>query len=167
MSYLILDLENDNPERDLIYPRGVSELQVVNKITAGTTINANAVFDLNGNAQTLQHLAGSGTVDNTSATAATLTLGGANDATVGTFAGVIQQSGGGVVSLTKSDTTLETLTGTANTFTGTLTVNNGSLTLYSLANSGTGSNGTGTIQIGNNANSGVTMRPRYCSAGGR
>jgi hypothetical protein len=40
--YLILDLENDNPQRDLIYPRGVSELQTVAKITAGTTINANA-----------------------------------------------------------------------------------------------------------------------------
>ena len=40
--YLILDLENDNPQRDLFYPRGVSELQAVNKITQGTTINANA-----------------------------------------------------------------------------------------------------------------------------
>lgn len=40
--YLILDLENDNPRRDLIYPRGVSELEAVTKITAGTTINANA-----------------------------------------------------------------------------------------------------------------------------
>lgn len=40
--YLILDLENDNPDRDLIYPRGVTELQAVAKISAGTTINANA-----------------------------------------------------------------------------------------------------------------------------
>lgn len=40
--YLILDLENDNPQRDLIYPRGVSELQAVAKITSGTSINANA-----------------------------------------------------------------------------------------------------------------------------
>jgi hypothetical protein len=40
--YLVLDLENDNPDRDLIYPRGVAELQAVQKITAGTTINANA-----------------------------------------------------------------------------------------------------------------------------
>jgi len=41
-NYICVDLENDNPERDLIYPRGVSELQAVAKITAGTTINANA-----------------------------------------------------------------------------------------------------------------------------
>ncbi len=40
--YTILDLENDNPDRDLIYPRGVSELQAVFKITQGTTINPNA-----------------------------------------------------------------------------------------------------------------------------
>jgi hypothetical protein len=40
--YLILDLENDNPDRDLIYPQGVTELQTVSKITAGTTINPNA-----------------------------------------------------------------------------------------------------------------------------
>jgi hypothetical protein len=40
--YMVLDLENENPDRDLIYPRGVSELNAVAKITAGTTINANA-----------------------------------------------------------------------------------------------------------------------------
>lgn len=41
-NYLVLDLENENPDRDLIYPRGVSELNAVAKITAGTTINPNA-----------------------------------------------------------------------------------------------------------------------------
>lgn len=40
--YVVLDLEKENPDRDLIYPRGVSELQAVAKITAGTSINANA-----------------------------------------------------------------------------------------------------------------------------
>lgn len=40
--YLLLDLENENPDRDLIYPRGVSELNAVVKITNGTSINANA-----------------------------------------------------------------------------------------------------------------------------
>lgn len=40
--YLILDLEAENPDRDLIYPRGVSELNAVAKISAGTTINPNA-----------------------------------------------------------------------------------------------------------------------------
>lgn len=40
--YLCLDLENENPDRDLIYPLGVSELNAVAKITAGTTVNPNA-----------------------------------------------------------------------------------------------------------------------------
>jgi hypothetical protein len=40
--YLLVDLEAQNPERDLIYPRGVSELNAIPKITAGTVINANA-----------------------------------------------------------------------------------------------------------------------------
>jgi hypothetical protein len=40
--YLCLDLENENPDRDLIYPRGVSELQLVLKVSSGVTVNANA-----------------------------------------------------------------------------------------------------------------------------
>jgi hypothetical protein len=40
--YLCLDLENENPDRDIIYPLGVSELQFVLKISAGVTVNANA-----------------------------------------------------------------------------------------------------------------------------
>ncbi|MGI8412661.1 MAG: hypothetical protein ACR2QA_09240 [Solirubrobacteraceae bacterium] len=40
--YLCLDLENENPDRDLIYPRGVSELNAITKITAGTVLNPNA-----------------------------------------------------------------------------------------------------------------------------
>ncbi|MDQ2897925.1 MAG: hypothetical protein M3Y09_20210, partial [Actinomycetota bacterium] len=40
--YMCLDLEINNPERDLIYPRGVSELNFVVKITNGTTLNPNA-----------------------------------------------------------------------------------------------------------------------------
>lgn len=40
--YLCLDLENENPDRDIIYPRGVSELLFVVKVSAGVTVNANA-----------------------------------------------------------------------------------------------------------------------------
>jgi hypothetical protein len=40
--YLCLDLEGENPDRDLIYPRGVSELQFVLKVSAGVTVNPNA-----------------------------------------------------------------------------------------------------------------------------
>lgn len=40
--YVVLDNEVDNPVRDLIYPKGVTELAIVVTIPAGTTINANA-----------------------------------------------------------------------------------------------------------------------------
>ena len=40
--YICLDLEAENPNRDLIYPRGVSELNAVCKITSGTSLNANS-----------------------------------------------------------------------------------------------------------------------------
>jgi hypothetical protein len=37
-----LDFEVDNPRRELVYPKGVTELKLVSNIPAGTTINANA-----------------------------------------------------------------------------------------------------------------------------
>lgn len=40
--YKVFDFEADNPDRDIVYPRGVSELQMVNKITSGATVNAGA-----------------------------------------------------------------------------------------------------------------------------
>lgn len=41
-NYKVFDFEADNPDRDIVYPRGVSELQMVNKITSGATVNAGA-----------------------------------------------------------------------------------------------------------------------------
>jgi hypothetical protein len=41
-NYLVLDFEVDNPARDLVYPKGVSELAVEVNIPTATTINANA-----------------------------------------------------------------------------------------------------------------------------
>lgn len=40
--YAVLDFEGDNPARDLVYPKGVSELAIEVNIPTGTTINANA-----------------------------------------------------------------------------------------------------------------------------
>ena len=40
--YAYLDFEADAPERDLVYPKGVTEIGVVATIPQGTTINANA-----------------------------------------------------------------------------------------------------------------------------
>lgn len=41
-NYVCLDFEGDNPRRDIVLPKGLSELQVVNKVSSGTTVNANA-----------------------------------------------------------------------------------------------------------------------------
>jgi hypothetical protein len=40
--YSIFDFESDNPARDLVFPKGVTELQAVFNIATGTTINGNA-----------------------------------------------------------------------------------------------------------------------------
>jgi hypothetical protein len=42
VGYILLDNEIDNPVRDLVLPKGVTELQVVPVIPTGTTLNANA-----------------------------------------------------------------------------------------------------------------------------
>jgi hypothetical protein len=40
--YTVHDFEVDNPMRDIVYPKGVTELLVANNVPTGTTINANA-----------------------------------------------------------------------------------------------------------------------------
>jgi hypothetical protein len=40
--WVILDFEVDNPKRELVYPKGVTELKLRANVPAGTTINANA-----------------------------------------------------------------------------------------------------------------------------
>lgn len=40
--YAILDFEVDNPSRDLVYPKGVTELLMAAQIPSGTSINENA-----------------------------------------------------------------------------------------------------------------------------
>ena len=86
-------------------------------------LNSNTILDLDGFNNTIGSLSGTGTVLNSSATAATLTVG--HDNTDTTFAGILKD-GNGVLALTKSGTGSLTLTG-ENTYTGTTTVDNGSL----------------------------------------
>jgi hypothetical protein len=40
--YFVFDFESDNPSRDLVFPKGVTELQAVPVVPVGTTINPNA-----------------------------------------------------------------------------------------------------------------------------
>jgi autotransporter-associated beta strand protein len=84
------------------------------------TVAASGVFDLNGFSQHLDFLSGSGTVTDSSSTAATLTLTTAVDNTFnGTLAGNLSLAKAGAAKLTL---------GTANTYSGGTTVSAGTLT---------------------------------------
>jgi autotransporter-associated beta strand protein len=94
--------------------------------TAPVTVNSVGTFDLNGHAETIGSLAGSGTVTLGSGA---LTMGGDNTST--TFSGII----GGTGTVTKAGTGTFTLAGSkANTYTGVTTVNEGTLLLGKSAN---------------------------------
>lgn len=122
---------------------------------AGTgTVNVNGTLDLSGTNAVINGLSGAGTVDNSSGTAVTLTVG--NGGASGNFSGSIQNSGGGSLSLVKVGTNTLTLSG-GNSFSGGATLSAGQVTLGNGSALGSGSvtlNG-GTLQlnaqtIGNN-----------------
>ncbi|HEX8911633.1 MAG TPA: autotransporter-associated beta strand repeat-containing protein, partial [Humisphaera sp.] len=125
-----------------------AKLLAANQIAdaATVTVNAGSTFDLNGNADTVAAVAGTGTV--TSAAPAVLSV------TAGTTAALL----GGQLSLTKANAGTLSVTNASNTFTGTLQVNNGILEVASLADAGAGSQGTGTIRILNGTNAGAVLR---------
>ena len=90
-----------------------------------TTVDSGAVLELDGFSNSIGSLAGAGTVENASVTAATLTTGADNTST--TFSGVLQDgTGGGALSLTKTGSGNQTLSG-ANTYTGSHRINAGTL----------------------------------------
>jgi fibronectin-binding autotransporter adhesin len=95
------------------------------------TVNSSGNLILNANDSEIASLSGAGTVKNeavASATAATLTMGRDNSTT--TFSGALIDGpgGSGALSLTKTGTGTNTLSG-ANTYTGATTVNDGLLTV--------------------------------------
>lgn len=118
------------------------------------TVNSPAIVRLNGFANAMGSLAGSGIVENNHAsTAATLTVGANNLSTL--FSGILRNNSGagtGTLSLVKTGTGTMTLTG-ANTFTGTATVSAGTLTV------GNGTSGsittTSNVIVGNTAGNAV------------
>lgn len=136
--------------------------------TGGTVVSSGTTLDLNGQTIGAEALTLSGTLGNTSATAATLsgavTLAG-NSTVNGTGNTTLSGGVGGAFALTKNDAGSLTLSGT-NTYTGITTVNGGALdfgSTGSLANNanflirgatasvGTGASlntGTGQIKVG-------------------
>lgn len=91
-------------------------------------ITLNGILDLNGNSETINALSGTGLVDNSAATNATLAVG-ANAG--GNFGGTIQNSVG-TLALIKTGATDFTLSGT-NTYSGSTTINQNRLFINSSA----------------------------------
>ncbi|TCU96311.1 autotransporter-associated beta strand repeat-containing protein [Roseateles saccharophilus] len=93
----------------------------------------NGRLDLAGLSQAINGLSGSGVIDNSNASAVTLTVG-ANNGT-GNFAGAIQNSSG-ALALTKSGTGTIVLSGT-NTYAGLTTISAGTLQIGAAGSTGT------------------------------
>ena len=107
--------------------------------SASSTVQVDASGDLQlgGNAVTFGSLTGSGTVEDASASAATLTV---TTATTDSFGGLLRDgTGGGKLNLTVNGAGTFTLSGTTNTYTGVTTISTGVLAVAALAAGGTAS----------------------------
>ncbi|WP_293863513.1 autotransporter-associated beta strand repeat-containing protein [uncultured Alsobacter sp.] len=103
-------------------------------------LSDDTTLDLNGTNGTIGALSGTGLVDNSAATDATLTVGGSGAST--TFTGVIGNSGAGKLTLKKTGAgTLELAPAVpgGNTFSGDVLVTDGTLAISSVSALGTGS----------------------------
>ena len=144
--------------------------------TTDVTITSPGILDLNGLAESIDGLAGNGTVTSGIAGAVTFTVGANNTVSGANFSGVIQ-NGSGTVALTKIGTGTQTLSG-ANTYSGATRVEDGTLEIATggsiantpsvtvgvgsgidtllLTNTGTHTLGTGDLTVGSSgAGSGV------------
>lgn len=127
-----------------VIPDGATKGNLAITSAAGAT----ATLDLNGKTETVNGLtansAGTAVIDNTSASAASLTFG-ANDQAVSFGGGVgtytITDSGAGALSITKTGTAAATIsTGVTLTYQGATTVNGGTMTIASPLNGTTALN---------------------------
>ena len=116
---------------------GVLKNLAANQINDNSVVTVNSgTWNLNGVAETVAGLASSvatGTVNNGTATALTLTI---NSSGSNAYSGVISNTGGGALALTKTGTGTEILTGN-NTYTGVTTISGGVLQIGNAGASGT------------------------------
>jgi fibronectin-binding autotransporter adhesin len=103
---------------------------------SAVTVASGAVLEINGFTNAIGVLAGSGTVQNGTATGATLNAGGAASTS---FDGVIQNGGSAFLAFNKNGTGTLTLSG-SNTYTGGTIISTGVLSIGTLANGGAASN---------------------------
>lgn len=122
----------------------VANAAIGNSAAVTVASGANLTFS-GGVSETIGSLGGGGTVNNSNASAITLTTGGNNGST--NFSGVLQDTGGNLSLVKEGSGTMTLSGGTANTFAGTTTINDGVLNLGKTA--GVNAVGTGAITIGN------------------
>ncbi|HTS16529.1 MAG TPA: autotransporter-associated beta strand repeat-containing protein [Verrucomicrobiae bacterium] len=130
---LILANTADAYAGDTTISAGVLKLGASNVLPNGTgNVNVNGgTLDMAGFSDTINGLNGGGTVDNSTGTGNTLTVG--NNNANSTFSGVIQNTSGSLA-ITKTGTGTLTLSGTAaNTYSGLTTVSGGELDLNKTA----------------------------------
>ena len=120
--------------------------------TNAWSIGASGTVDLAGKDVAAGTFTGSGTITNTTGTS--IFVAGTTSAANFVYDGLITETGG-TINFQKYGSSIVELTSTANTFSGSLQHNNGTLILHSLADSGSGSNGTGMIIIGNSSSNPV------------
>jgi fibronectin-binding autotransporter adhesin len=133
---------------------GTLQLGVANAIpgtaVSTVTVASGATLNMAGFSDTIDGLAGTGTVNNTLASSTpTLTIG--NEGSGGAFSGVIENTAG-ILALTKTGAGVETLSG-ANSYSGATSVTAGTLSITG-SNSGGGSysvSAGGNLTIGSNA----------------
>lgn len=130
---------------------GILRLGAANRLldstsAGGVHIASGAAFELNGFAETINSLTGTGTVRNGHAsTSATLQVGvqGTTSNSNGnidmTFDGLIENGAGGTLAISKAGLGTLTLTNVNSSFTGGLSITNGTVESASIANSGTNS----------------------------
>ena len=136
---------------------GTLKLGVNNALQYGVgqgDLTVNGTLDLNGrtlNNARINGLKGSGSVTNSSGTAAYLTVGYGDASS--TFSGSLTD-GVGTVALAKTGTGTLTLSGNSN-YTGTTTITQGVLSVSNLAAGGNLGSGTSAVVLGDAANAGV------------
>lgn len=110
---------------DTIISAGTFQLGASDIIPQGSgkgNVVVNGTLDMNGFSDGINGLTGAGTIDNTAGLPSTFTAG--NNGAPGSFSGVINNSGGGALTLVKTANNVLTLTGN-NSHAGGTTINNG------------------------------------------
>jgi autotransporter-associated beta strand protein len=117
-----------------VISNGVLQVGVANAVPStgagDVSILAAGTLDLNGQSDIINGLNGSGIIDTVAGGSPTLTIGNNNDN--GAFSGVIQNSTGGTLAITKAGNGTELLTAT-NTYSGPTTINAGTIKLGNAA----------------------------------